>query len=122
MSDAETTVMTLREQVAQFARERDWGQFHTPKDLAVGLSIEASEMLELFLGKTPAEVDTMVAQPEARARMAEELADVLIFSLNFANRLDLDLASAVNAKLAANVAKYPIDKAKGSSKKYAEFE
>lgn len=113
--------MTLRELVAAFAHERDWEQFHTPKDLAAGLSVEAAELLELFLWKTPSEVEVMVQQPEARERMAEELADVLIFCLNFANRLDLDITSAMTTKLAANGRKYPINQAKGSSKKYTEF-
>jgi NTP pyrophosphatase (non-canonical NTP hydrolase) len=117
-TDSDTTIRQLRDQVAAFARERDWEQFHTPKDLAVGLSIEAAELLELFLWKSPPEVEELTQQPDARQRVAEELADILIFSLNLTNRLDLDLAAAVHAKLAANAAKYPVEKAKGSSKKY----
>jgi hypothetical protein len=72
MGDAETTLLALRERVAQFVRERDWEQFHSPKDLAVGLAIEAAEFLELFLWKEPAEVEAMAQQPEERARMAED--------------------------------------------------
>src|SRR5690242_14855088 len=92
MADDDTTVRQLRELVETFAHERDWEQFHTPKDLAAGLSIEAAELLELFLWKTPAEVAAMTAEAATRTRMAEELADIVIFCLNFANRLDLDLS------------------------------
>ena len=120
-SDADTTILALRELVATFAREREWAQFHTPKDLAAGLSIEAAELLELFLWKTPAEVEEMTRQPQVRERMAEELADVMIFCLNFANRLDIDLVTATLTKLEANAVKYPVEKAKGVSHKYTEL-
>jgi NTP pyrophosphatase (non-canonical NTP hydrolase) len=120
-SDADTTISALREKVAAFAREREWEQFHTPKDLAAGLSIEAAELLEMFLWKAPAEIEEMTRQLQARERMAEELADVMIFCLNFANRLDIDLATATLTKLEANAIKYPVDKAKGVSRKYTEL-
>jgi dCTP diphosphatase len=120
MSDAETTVQQLRERVAAFVQERDWEQFHTPKDLAAALSIEAAELLELFLWKTPQEVETLTLQDDIRMRMAEELADVLIYSLNFANRVGLDLSAALTAKLAANARRYPVETARGNSKKASE--
>jgi NTP pyrophosphatase (non-canonical NTP hydrolase) len=120
-SDANTTNLALRKKVAAFAREREWEQFHTPKNLAAGLSIEAAELLELFLWKTPAEIEEMTRQPQARARLAEELAGVMIFCLNFANRLDIDLATATLTKLEANAVKYPVEKAKGVSRKYTEL-
>jgi NTP pyrophosphatase (non-canonical NTP hydrolase) len=115
-SDAHTALQQPRELVAGFAHNRDRQQFHTLKDLPAGLSMETSELLELFLWKSPDEVEAMVRKQETRLRMTEELADTLIFCLNFANRLDLGLASSVIAKVETNAAKYPVDTAKGSAK------
>ena len=120
-TDAETTLKVLRQRIAQFASERDWEQFHQPKDLAMGLSIEASELLELFLWKTTQDVDEMVNAPAGLARISEELSDVLIYTLNLANRLDIDLSAALTTKLEVNAAKYPVEKARGSSQKYSEL-
>lgn len=121
MSDAETTILTLRQRIARFVAERDWAQFHTPKDLAAAISIEAAELQELFLWKSPAEVEAMTGQPEARRRVCEELADVLILCLNLANRLEIDVAEAVTAKVEANAAKYPADVVRGRADKYDSY-
>ncbi len=121
MSDAETTMLTLRQRIARFVAERDWEQFHTPKDLAAAISIEAAELQELFLWKSPSEVEAMAGQPEARRRVCEELADVLILCLNLANRLEIDVAEAVLSKVEANAAKYPADVVRGRADKYDSY-
>lgn len=106
--------------LAQFARERDWEQFHSPKNLAVALSIEASELLEIFQWSR-GQVDwAELNEPRVRARVEEELADVFLYLLRFADLAKINLVEAAEAKLAANAIKYPADKFKGSDKKYNE--
>lgn len=113
MSDNETTITELRRAVQRFVEERDWGQFHNPKDLSVSLCIEAAELLEEFQWLRPEEVATAGRDPQARARVAGELADVLIYCFSLANALDLDVATAVMEKLAANARRYPADRYRG---------
>ena len=109
MSDLEA----LTHLVKEFVDARDWSQFHNPKDLALALSIEASELNESFLWKKPEE-----AKPE---KVREELADVFIYGLLLAQKYDFDIHMIVKEKLAANAAKYPVEKSKGNAKKYNEF-
>ncbi|PKP41743.1 MAG: nucleotide pyrophosphohydrolase [Bacteroidetes bacterium HGW-Bacteroidetes-10] len=99
--------------IVKFRDERDWAQFHNPKDLAIALNIEAGELLELFLWKKENE-----ANPE---RLKEELADVLIYALLLADKFDLDVQKIIEDKLNHNSQKYPVDKAKGNAKKYNEL-
>ena len=106
----------LREQILQFRDERNWQQFHNPKDLALSLSLEASELLELFQWKTSQE-----AVEKNLEDMKDELADVLIYAILFANETGIDLASAIKEKLQKNDEKYPAEKAFGVSKKYTEL-
>ena len=103
----------LIRQIVEFRDKRNWAQFHNPKDLALGLSIEAAELNELFLWKKPEEADP--------ARVREELADVLIFSLMLLEKYGLDLEEIVLKKLAANEEKYPADKARNSAAKYTDL-
>jgi NTP pyrophosphatase (non-canonical NTP hydrolase) len=105
---------TARE-LQQFADARDWGQFHTPKNLAMSLAIEAGEVMEHFQWSAP-EADALT--PEARQAVALELADVFSYLLRLASVLEIDLASALGEKLAINEHRYPVDKARGSAKKY----
>ena len=121
MTDQDTTIIHLRKLVASFVQERDWEQFHNPKDLATAISVEGAELLELFLWKTLEEVNEATQRPEMQQRIEEELADILIYCFNLANRLNIDVTNAVVHKLEANKAKYPVDKAKGTAKKYTEF-
>ena len=119
MADEQCTLMELQQQVARFNRDRDWAQFHNPRNLAMAVSVEASELLELFLwsrdeGPQPA-VSTRTPQ------VAHEMADVLICLLSLAERMEIDLPSAVRAKLELNAAKYPIDKARGRMEKSDEL-
>lgn len=109
MSDLEA----LMQQWIAFRDERDWAQFHNPKDLALGLSIEAAELNELFLWKQPEEADP--------AKVREELADVFGFALLMAHHYGFDIREIVEEKLAKNAAKYPVEKSKGSNKKYTEL-
>ena len=99
-----------------FRDERDWKQFHNPKDLALSISLEASELLEVFQWSgTDLEVEGK------RDQAADELADVLIYCIYLADRLDVDPAEIVDAKIDADAAKYPVEKARGSAKKYNEL-
>jgi NTP pyrophosphatase (non-canonical NTP hydrolase) len=103
----------LTEALIQFRNERDWEQFHNPKDLAIALSLEAGELLETFLWKQPHEADI--------EKIKEELADVLAYALLIAKHYDLNVDDIVLKKIAQNALKYPADKAKGSAKKYTEL-
>jgi NTP pyrophosphatase (non-canonical NTP hydrolase) len=121
LSDSSTTVSELRERVLAFVRERDWEQFHSPKNLSMALAAEAAELMEHFLWATPGESLAVASEPAKRAKIAEELADVVIYALEFANATGLDVAASIEAKIAANARKYPVEKAKGRSAKYTEL-
>lgn len=109
MSDIEQIQDALR----RFNQERDWDQFHNGKDLAIGLSVEASELLEAFLWKKPE-----YAKPE---KIKEELADVLNYAFQMADKYGLDIKEIMLDKIRRNAEKYPVEKAKGSAKKYDEL-
>jgi dCTP diphosphatase len=112
-------IQDLRNKLRQFAAERDWDQFHSPKNLAMALSVEAAELLEHFQWLSDAESAALA--PEKRAKIREELADVLLYLIRLADKLDIDLATAAADKLSVNAKKYPIQMAHGSNKKYTEF-
>jgi len=114
-----TELQALREELRRFARERDWDQFHSPKNLAMALSVEAAELLEVFQWLTEAQSHALA--PEARAAAEQEIADVLLYLVRLADRLGIDPVSAARAKLEANARKYPIDKARGNARKYDEL-
>jgi NTP pyrophosphatase (non-canonical NTP hydrolase) len=109
----------LRARVRAFVAERDWERFHSPKNLAMALSVEASELVELFQWLT--EEESVALDPARRARVADELADVLWFLVRLADRLDIDLLQAAERKLAANAAKYPANKVRGRAAKYTDY-
>ena len=109
----ENDIQALTELVKAFVDERDWDQFHNPKDLALALSIEASELNEAFLWKRVED-----AKPE---KVREELADVFIYALLLARKYGFDVSTIVKEKIAANAAKYPVEKSKGTAKKYNEL-
>ena len=106
----------LRDRLRAFAAERDWEPFHTPKNLAMALSVEAAELLEHFQWLTPEA--SMQLDPEMRAGVREELADVLLYLVRLADRLDVDLIEAAHDKMRLNALRYPIARARGSSRKY----
>lgn len=109
----------LRERMRAFVSERDWDQFHSPKNLAIALSVEASELLEHFQWLT--EAASTELPPEVHAKVREEVADVLLYLVRIADRLGIDLHAAARDKLALNARKYPVEKARGSSRKYTEL-
>ena len=108
----------LTTQVRQFADERDWQQFHSPKNLASALIVEAAELLEHFQWLTTAESESLDAAKRAEVEL--EMADVLIYLVRLADRLDINLIDAAAKKLAINAQKYPVELAKGSNKKSTE--
>lgn len=109
----------LKERLRVFSAERDWNQFHNPKNLAMALSVEAAELLELFQWLTPEQSAT--PDDGRRRRVAEELADVLWFLVRIADRLDIDLLQAAESKLEQNAKKYPAERVRGQSRKYDEY-
>jgi len=113
MSDAGTTIHELRQLIRQFVDQRDWRQFHAPKNLSMALAIEAAELMEHFQW---IDVETSRRLPENPDRLAaavEELADVLSYGLALANELDIDVSDAIQAKMIKNAAKYPVDEYRG---------
>ncbi len=106
----------LRDALRAFAAERDWEQFHTPRNLATALAVEAAELLEPFQWLDDAQARDL--PPDTRAAVEEEMADVLLYLVRLADKLDVDLGQAARAKIVRNAAKYPVEKARGSSRKY----
>jgi NTP pyrophosphatase (non-canonical NTP hydrolase) len=121
LSDNDTTVAELKKRILAFARERDWEQFHAPKNLSMALAAEAGELMEHFLWAEPSASRDIARDPVRRAKIEEELADVIIYALEFANMTGIDVAAAIQAKMTANARKYPVEKAKGRSDKYTEL-
>jgi NTP pyrophosphatase (non-canonical NTP hydrolase) len=116
MADTAMTIVQLRQAVQAFVDERDWRQFHTPKNLAMSLAIEAGELMEHFQWL---DVDESIAygqDPARRTAIAEEIADVFCYLLSLVNALDIDLSDAVLAKLVKNAQKYPADEYHGRSR------
>jgi NTP pyrophosphatase (non-canonical NTP hydrolase) len=103
-------ITTIINTIKQFNDERDWEQFHNPKDLAISISVEANELLECFLWKNPDEANI--------DKIKEELADVLILAFQMAYKCGLNIEEIMNDKIALNAKKYPVDKAKGKATKY----
>ena len=106
--------------LAEFARERDWEQFHTPKNLSMALAVEAAEIMEIFQWKTPEA--SVNLPPEQLEHLREELADTFIYLVRLADMAGVDLLPAARAKIAQNHAKYPPDRVRGSAAKYTEYE
>jgi NTP pyrophosphatase (non-canonical NTP hydrolase) len=103
-----------------FAAERDWDQFHTPKNLATALSVEASELLELFQWSRGQQSWSEVTDPSIRTRVEEELADILLYVIRFADKAGIDLQTIAERKIMANAEKYPAERFRGSDRKYNE--
>lgn len=113
MSDQDTTLDELRELVRQFVAERDWQQFHTPKNLSMSLAIEAAELMEHFQWLTADESRVVANDPARLTAVGEELADVICYALALANELGLDVSTAVADKMVKNRQKYPADEFRG---------
>lgn len=115
-----TSLESLRDRLRGFAKEREWDQYHTPKNLSMALIAEAAELVEHFQW-----VDgnkSHILENKTRLSVEEELADILIYLVRISDKLDIDLYSAVERKIKINEKKYPADKVRGSSKKYTEYE
>ncbi len=119
--DDETRVGELKEAVKKFRDERGWGKYHAPKDLAVSISIEAAELLELFQWRGRDEIDGMLNDPGYREQIKRELADVFNYCLALSNALDIDLSEALIEKVEHNSEKYPVEKTRGNYRKYTEL-
>lgn len=108
------------EKILAFRRERDWEQFHTPKNLAISISLEASELLELFQWAKESELENVVI--EKRPQIQDEVADILVYVLFLCHDLQIDIDQVIQAKMIKNAQKYPIEKARGNARKYDEYE
>ena len=108
----------IQEELKEFAEAREWGRFHSPKNLAIALAVEASELLEHFQWLTDDESRTLADRPEDHAAVVEELADVMIYLIQLAGQLNVNLEQAVADKMRKNAEKYPVDLARGNAVKY----
>jgi dCTP diphosphatase len=121
LTDSTATFAELKSRVLAFVRERDWEQFHSPKNLSMALAAESGELMEHFLWATPEQSRAIANEPAKRMKIADELADVVIYAMEFANMTGLDISAAIEAKMLANAKKYPVEKARGRSEKYTEL-
>jgi len=121
LNNQEHSLEFLTSKIRKFVEERDWDKYHNPKDLAIGVITEASELLELFRFKSPEELEAMLKNEEKKKAISEELADVFYFVLRFADKCNLNLSAELLKKMEKNETKYPIEKAKGKNLKYNEL-
>ncbi|HEY5673901.1 MAG TPA: nucleotide pyrophosphohydrolase [Malonomonas sp.] len=120
MADEKITLQDLKERMATFVRERDWEQFHNPKNLSMSIAIEAGELMEHFQWLTEQQSKNLDAV--ALQEIGEELADIVIYALSMANDLKLDLSETVLAKMEKNIRKYPKDQVRGKAHKYTYYQ
>lgn len=113
LNDHTTTVAQLRAAMQRFVDERDWREFHDPKNLAMSIAIESAELMEHFQWLRSEQLADAAARPEMRQQICEELADILCYALSFANALNIDVAQAVTDKLVKNEQKYPAERFRG---------
>ncbi len=113
MPDAQTTLAELKQLIGEFVDRRDWRQFHSPKNLAMSLAIEAAELMEHFQWISPEASRAVGKQPDQLTAVADEMADVMCYMLALANELQVDLADAVRQKMAKNERKYPAEEYRG---------
>jgi dCTP diphosphatase len=116
MNDNQETLAQSKARVARFAQEREWNQFHSPKNLSMAMAVEAAELMEKFLWIDPK--DSYQEVMANRQEIEDELADILMYLLNFANVTNIDLSNAMENKMRQNAVKYPVEKSKGRSTKY----
>lgn len=119
MSDQNTTIAALKEKNKKFVAERDWAQFHTPKNLSMNIAIEAAELMELFVWTNNDESYKTVELK--RQEIENEIADIALNLLSFCAQNNIDLTSAIEHKMQLNAQKYPVEKVKGKAKKYTEY-
>ncbi len=121
MDDSDTQLKKLKDRILDFAKAREWEQFHSPKNLSMAISAESAELMEHFLWQTAESSFQEVMNEPLRQKITEEIADILIFAIEFANVAEIDITNAILDKMHKNGLKYPIEKAKGSSRKYTEL-
>ena len=119
--DYKTNIQELKNRIKEFCEARDWDQFHGAKELAIGVITESSELLEHFRLKSEKEIENFFKDNKKKDEISEEMADVLYFVLRLAQKYDIDLSTALNKKMDKNEKRYPMEKTKGSSKKYNEL-
>lgn len=111
----------LNADIETFVSERDWDQFHSVKNLSMALSVESSELLEIFQWMTEKDSNNVKNDPKAMQKIEDEVADVFVYLMRIISKTDIDLEKVVRAKMKKNAEKYPADKVKGNSKKYDEY-
>jgi NTP pyrophosphatase (non-canonical NTP hydrolase) len=119
--DESSNILELKNKVKEFCKDRDWDQFHSPKELAIGIITESSELLEHFRFKNEEEMKEIMNNPAKRAEIGEEIADIMFFILRFAQKYDFDLSSEIKNKIAKNGERLPVEKSKGKNLKYTEY-
>jgi NTP pyrophosphatase (non-canonical NTP hydrolase) len=115
------TIEDIMERVLDFRDQRDWGQFHTVKNLAQALIVEAAELNEIVQWKEESEIQDKLIKPDFKKKISDECADVFIYLLLISNRIGIDLLEAAESKIRENAAKYPVERAKGSANKYTDL-
>ena len=113
MNDSNTTIIELKKIVEDFVNERDWSQFHNPKNLSMALAIEAGELMDIFKWNSTQECEDMMSEKNTRQDATDELADIMIYALAFSNRNNINISSAIEKKMIKNRKKYPTEKFKG---------
>jgi dCTP diphosphatase len=108
--------------IEQFSLDRDWDQFHTPKNLLIALMAEMGELSEVILWKSDKDLENYLASSEGKEKISEEIADVAIYLIRLCQKLNIDLLEIIKSKMEKNNSKYPVDKSKGNSKKYTELD
>ncbi len=120
MKDNTTTIASLKQKASKFRDDRDWRQFHGAKNLSMAISVEAAELMELFIWTRDQKEAAQLVQ-EKRQDVKDELADIIFAALMFADEFDIDITEAITEKIVHNEKKYPIEKAKGLNKKYTDL-
>ena len=113
MDDKETTILELKNFVEDFVHKREWSQFHNAKNLSMALTIEAGELMDIFKWNTPEECEIKMSEKNARQEATDELADIMIYAIAFANRNNINISNAIDQKMIKNRIKYPTDKYRG---------
>ena len=113
MSDKQTSIQEIKSIIEKFVDERDWQQFHSPKNLSMSISIESAELMELFQWLSLEEAKEVMKAGETRENAIDEIADIIIYAIAFCNRNNIDISNAIKQKMEKNIKKYPADKFKG---------
>lgn len=121
MGEKKMDLIKLNSEIEKFVKDRDWEQFHSVKNLSMALSVECSELLEIFQWMSEAQSEKAKDDPVLRGKLEDELADIFVYLLRIVSKTEIDLESAVLNKIKKNALKYPIEKAKGNAKKYDEL-